>query len=45
MVYYLQAGKVCGVLLWNVWGRVPIARDLTASGKTFRREELNGTLI
>lgn len=45
VVYYLQAGKVRGVLLWNVWGQVPIARDLIASQKTFKPEELNGQLV
>jgi len=28
VVYYLKAGHVRGVLLWNVWDRVDTARDL-----------------
>jgi NADPH-dependent 2,4-dienoyl-CoA reductase/sulfur reductase-like enzyme len=28
MVYYLDAGTVRGVLLWNVWDGVPAAREL-----------------
>lgn len=28
VVYYLDAGRVRGVLLWNVWGQVEAAREL-----------------
>lgn len=44
VVYYLQEGKVRGVLLWNVWGQVPLARDLIASAETFKSETLKGKL-
>ncbi|MCB0173673.1 MAG: FAD-dependent oxidoreductase [Anaerolineae bacterium] len=44
VVYYLQEGKVYGVLLWNVWGQVPLARDLIASAETFKSETLKGKL-
>ncbi|MCX6344208.1 MAG: FAD-dependent oxidoreductase [Armatimonadetes bacterium] len=30
VVYYMQDGKVRGVLLWNVWDKVPAARELIA---------------
>jgi NADPH-dependent 2,4-dienoyl-CoA reductase/sulfur reductase-like enzyme len=30
VVYYLDAGRVRGVLLWNVWGQVDAARELIA---------------
>jgi NADPH-dependent 2,4-dienoyl-CoA reductase/sulfur reductase-like enzyme len=30
VVYYLADGSVRGVLLWNVWGKVDLARDLIA---------------
>ena len=35
VVYYLDDGKVKGVLLWNVWGKVDHARDLVNKKKTF----------
>ena len=28
VIYYLANGKVHGVLLWNVWDKVPAARAL-----------------
>lgn len=31
VVYYLDEGKVRGVLLWNVWDSVPAARELIES--------------
>lgn len=42
VVYYLDDGKVQGVLLWNVWGQVDAARELITSGRAFRAEELKG---
>jgi 3-phenylpropionate/trans-cinnamate dioxygenase ferredoxin reductase subunit len=30
VVYYQRDGRVCGVLLWNVWGQVDAARELIA---------------
>jgi 3-phenylpropionate/trans-cinnamate dioxygenase ferredoxin reductase subunit len=30
VVYYLDQGRVRGVLLWNVWGQVDAARELIA---------------
>ena len=30
VVYYLDGGRVRGVLLWNVWDSTPVARDLIA---------------
>jgi 3-phenylpropionate/trans-cinnamate dioxygenase ferredoxin reductase subunit len=42
VVYYLREGRVRGVLLWNVWGRVDAARELIASHRTFRSEDLKG---
>ena len=30
IVYYLQEGRVRGVLLWNIWGKVEAARKLIA---------------
>ena len=31
VVYYLDGGAVRGVLLWNVWDSVPLARELIES--------------
>jgi 3-phenylpropionate/trans-cinnamate dioxygenase ferredoxin reductase subunit len=33
VVTYLEDGKPCGVLLWNVWDRVEAARELLRWGK------------
>ncbi len=44
VVYYLQEGRVRGVLLWNVWGQVDAARRLIAERGPIRAEELKGRL-
>jgi 3-phenylpropionate/trans-cinnamate dioxygenase ferredoxin reductase subunit len=44
VVYYLSAGRVRGVLLWNTWGRVDAARALIAEPGPFRAQELVGRL-
>jgi len=44
VIYYLQNGRVRGVLLWNVWGRVDAARELIAEPGPFRAENLKGRL-
>jgi 3-phenylpropionate/trans-cinnamate dioxygenase ferredoxin reductase subunit len=44
VVYYLRAGRVRGVLLWNVWHQVEAARDLIAQPGPFRPEDLRGRL-
>ena len=33
ILYYLAGGRVCGVLLWNVWGQVDAARELIREGR------------
>jgi 3-phenylpropionate/trans-cinnamate dioxygenase ferredoxin reductase component len=35
VVYYMDGGRVKGVLLWNVWEKVEAARTLIDSRKTF----------
>jgi len=42
VMYYLQDGKVRGVLLWNVWEKVEAARALIAEQGPFRPEDLKG---
>ncbi|HMA43159.1 MAG TPA: FAD-dependent oxidoreductase [Gemmatimonadales bacterium] len=44
VVYYLEAGRVRGVLLWNTWGQVDAARALIAEPGPFRAESLKGRL-
>ncbi len=44
VVYYLDAGRVRGVLLWNVWGQVDNARRLIAEAGPFDAASLRGRL-
>ncbi len=44
VVYYLQEGRVRGVLLWNVWKQVDAARRLIAEAGPIRPESLRGRL-
>lgn len=44
VVYYLAEGRVRGVLLWNVWGRVDAARALIAEPGPFTGRDLAGRL-
>ncbi|HEX7111414.1 MAG TPA: FAD-dependent oxidoreductase [Mizugakiibacter sp.] len=44
IVYYLDAGRVRGVLLWNTWGQVDSARALIAAPGPFDAESVRGRL-
>jgi len=44
VVYYLTAGRVRGILLWNTWGQVDAARALIAEPGPFRPADLLGRL-
>jgi len=44
VVYYLDAGRVHGVLLWNTWGQVDAARNLIALPGPFDAENVRGRL-
>jgi NADPH-dependent 2,4-dienoyl-CoA reductase/sulfur reductase-like enzyme len=44
VVYYLDKGRVRGVLLWNVWKQVDAARKLIAEPGPFRPESLKGRI-
>lgn len=44
VVYYLDAGRVRGVLLWNVWGQVEAARDLIGQPGPVDMESLRGRI-
>ena len=44
VVYYLRAGRVRGVLLWNVWDQVEAARRLIAEPGPFKAADIKGRL-
>lgn len=44
VIYYLEAGRVRGVLLWNVWKTVPAARLLLNEPGPFKKADLIGRL-
>ncbi len=44
VVYYTTAGKVRGVLLWNVWGQVDAARQLIGESEPMRAADLMGRI-
>ena len=44
VVYYLEAGRVRGVLLWNTWDQVDAARELIAQPGPFDAASLRGRL-
>ena len=44
VVYYLAAGRVRGVLLWNTWGQLDAARALLAEPGPFGAAQLKGRL-
>jgi len=44
IVYYLDDGRVRGVLLWNTWGQVEAARELIAERGPHDAESVRGRL-
>lgn len=44
VIYYLEKGRVRGVLLWNTWGQVDAARTLIAEPGPFTAADLKGRL-
>jgi NADPH-dependent 2,4-dienoyl-CoA reductase/sulfur reductase-like enzyme len=44
VVYYLRGGRIRGVLLWNVWDKVPDARQLIAADREYKPADLKGLL-
>ena len=44
VVYYLEGGRVRGVLLWNTWNQVDAARALIAEPGPFTAKQLKGRL-
>jgi NADPH-dependent 2,4-dienoyl-CoA reductase/sulfur reductase-like enzyme len=44
VIYYVRAGRVRGVLLWDIWGQVEAARALIAESGPFHPDDLRGRL-
>ncbi|HEX7000533.1 MAG TPA: FAD/NAD(P)-binding oxidoreductase [Trueperaceae bacterium] len=44
VVYYLDGGKVVGVMLWNTWGQVDAARELILANERVEPASLQGRL-
>ena len=44
VIYYLEDGRVRGVLLWNVWDNVPAASELLAKPGPFKSSDLIGRI-
>lgn len=44
VIYYLREGKVRGVMMCNVWGKVDAARELIRKGETMSPEKLRGLI-
>ncbi len=44
ILYYLRDGRVRGVLLWDVWGKVDAARELIAQPGPFTPADLQGRI-
>lgn len=44
IIYYMKDGRVRGVLLWNVWDKVPAARELIAAHGPFCSTDLLGRI-
>ena len=44
VVYYLEDGRVRGVLLWNVWDKVDEARALLKEKGPFKETDLAGRI-
>jgi NADPH-dependent 2,4-dienoyl-CoA reductase/sulfur reductase-like enzyme len=44
VVYYLDQGRVRGVLLWNIWKKVEAASALLAEPGPFRAQDLQGRI-
>jgi 3-phenylpropionate/trans-cinnamate dioxygenase ferredoxin reductase component len=44
VLYYLRESKVRGVLLWNTWGQVDVARQLIRTGELQAEQSLKGKI-
>ena len=41
VVFYMNGKKIVGVLLWNIFSQMPVARSIISEGK--EHEDLNAT--
>ncbi len=44
VIYYTDGSRVRGVMLWNVWDKVPAARKLIESGESVSPRDLRGRI-
>lgn len=44
VIYYLDDGLVCGVLLWNVWDKTDNARQVLAEAHALTKDDLPGRI-
>lgn len=44
VIYYLKAGKVRGVILWNIWEKIDCARFVISSSETYTPSALKGMI-
>jgi hypothetical protein len=45
VIYYLDSGRVRGVLLWNVWEKLKEASALMEEAGPFKAEDLKGRIM
>jgi NADPH-dependent 2,4-dienoyl-CoA reductase/sulfur reductase-like enzyme len=45
VIYYLDQGRIKGMLLWNTWGQVENARKLISGKQVFTKENVKGSLF
>lgn len=43
-IYYLDNGKIKGIIFWDLWGKIDKGRELIKSGKVFDKSELKGMI-
>jgi len=41
-IFYLEDGKIRGLIFWNLWGQVDKGRELIREGKVYKKETLSG---
>jgi 3-phenylpropionate/trans-cinnamate dioxygenase ferredoxin reductase component len=45
VIYYKHEGRVRGVLLWNVWGKADVAREVIASTALVQQKDLRARFL
>ena len=41
-IFYLEEGRIQGIIFWNLWDKVDQGRELVQSGKSFTKSDLKG---